>query len=105
MDEEREFLVQGQREASSSTQVRASLRASDGQSTAPSCGPLRSLDVHPHARRNGFAKRYSAWQSQRRLPESNRRKRLCRPLRNHSAKAPQWASVAAGRVRSWARSS
>ena len=26
--------------------------------------------------------------SGRRLPESNRRKRLCRPLRNHSAKAP-----------------
>ena len=25
----------------------------------------------------------------RRLPESNRRKRLCRPLRNHSAKAPR----------------
>jgi hypothetical protein len=26
--------------------------------------------------------------SERRLPESNRRKRLCRPLRSHSAKAP-----------------
>ena len=31
---------------------------------------------------------------ERRLPESNRRKRLCRPLRNHSAKAPRGASVA-----------
>ena len=30
----------------------------------------------------------------RRLPESNRRKRLCRPLRSHSAKAPSRASVA-----------
>jgi hypothetical protein len=27
--------------------------------------------------------------SQRRLPESNRCKRLCRPLRSHSAKAPE----------------
>ena len=27
--------------------------------------------------------------SRRRLPELNRRKRLCRPLRNHSAKAPR----------------
>ena len=26
---------------------------------------------------------------ERRLPESNRCKRLCRPLRNHSAKAPK----------------
>jgi hypothetical protein len=30
----------------------------------------------------------------RRLPESNRCKRLCRPLRNHSAKAPCPPSVA-----------
>ena len=36
---------------------------------------------------------FMAWSSERRLPESNRRKRLCRPLRNHSAKAPCGARV------------
>ena len=38
---------------------------------------------------NGSDKRNTACQSQRRLPESNRCKRLCRPLRSHSAKAPR----------------
>ncbi|MCD6015877.1 MAG: hypothetical protein K0R88_1961 [Solirubrobacterales bacterium] len=33
--------------------------------------------------------RVSRGSVERRLPESNRRKRLCRPLRNHSAKAPR----------------
>ena len=38
---------------------------------------------------DGLPMPFMACPSRRRLPESNRRKRLCRPLRNHSAKAPR----------------
>ena len=52
------------------------------------------------ARRQGtrLTHAFNAATAKRRLPESNRCKRLCRPLRNHSAKAPRAARVAADRL-------
>ncbi len=49
--------------------------------------PRRCGNPGPHPRRHA---RYPGVEScpRRRLPESNRCKRLCRPLRSHSAKAP-----------------
>jgi hypothetical protein len=43
----------------------------------------------PESPENRSSKPQTPPQSQRRLPESNRCKRLCRPLRSHSAKAPR----------------
>jgi hypothetical protein len=69
-------------------QVRAILRASDRPLTTRVCGPPAVLSHRGVIGRDGSAKQHSACQGQRRLPESNRCKRLCRPLRSHSAKAP-----------------
>ena len=41
--------------------------------------------------------------AERRLPESNRCKRLCRPLRSHSAKAPECREPSGGYQRPQAR--
>jgi hypothetical protein len=63
----------------------ASLCASDTPLTAPFSG-FERFETKPRKR---LQQAVFACSSRRRLPESNRCKRLCRPLRNHSAKAPR----------------
>jgi hypothetical protein len=58
-------------------------------------GARRSVRIGSLTARNP---RVSRGFVERRLPESNRCKRLCRPLRSHSAKAPEEASLATRRA-------
>ena len=97
------------------TPMFAILFASQTPIQSDTTGPNRRTKRRARSAASRFAERDLACLSERRLPESNRCKRLCRPLRNHSAKAPGRASLAAAgrprasmprcRVAAWPRSS